>query len=87
MQVLREECTIFWNCIYYFNEHGLPFDFILPYEDVSIKENFDKYKLIQEKKIQILQPDEKNKVRKDAAARKTAGKGKDDARLQDTTKR
>jgi|LakMenEpi03Aug12_release.lakeMendotaPanAssembly.Ray.scaffolds.fasta_scaffold68207_7 hypothetical protein len=52
MQVLREDNdTIFWNCIYYFNEHGLPFDFILPYEDKSIVDNFNKYKSSVEKKI------------------------------------
>lgn len=32
----KDECdeyrVIFWNLIYYFNEHTLPFDCILPYE-------------------------------------------------------
>jgi hypothetical protein len=35
---------IFWNLIYYFNEHSLPFDCILPYEDDGFGKRIDKYK-------------------------------------------
>ena len=33
--------VIFWNLIYYFNEHTLPFDCILPYEDDEFQDSFN----------------------------------------------
>ena len=35
--------TVFWNLVYYFNEHQLPFEFILPYESDSLSKDFDGY--------------------------------------------
>ena len=35
MKELREtNKQVFWNLIYYFNDYVLPFDFILPYEEI-----------------------------------------------------
>ena len=34
LEVLRREARDeFWNLMYYFNEHQLPYDFMLPYEN------------------------------------------------------
>jgi hypothetical protein len=47
---------LFWNLVYYFNEHGLPFDFILPYQNYQEKkfdEEHQKYKRAQEKEFRI----------------------------------
>jgi len=37
---------LFWNTIFYLNNHGLPYDMILPYKDVSdiddIESRFDR---------------------------------------------
>ena len=36
LMILREiNKQIFWNCIYYMIEYGLPYDFLLPYEDTD----------------------------------------------------
>ena len=47
---------LFWNLVYYFNEHGLPFDFILPYQNYQEKkfdEECQKYKRAQTKEVRI----------------------------------
>jgi hypothetical protein len=47
---------IFWNLIYYFNEHTLPFDCILPYEDDEFQTSFDEYKEMNRKTVVIQKP-------------------------------
>ena len=32
--------NMFWNLVWYFTDSGLPFDFMLPYKDTSIEEEF-----------------------------------------------
>ena len=32
---------LFWNMIYYFNNHGLPYDIILPYKDTKDLDKID----------------------------------------------
>lgn len=41
--------VIFWNLIYYFNEHTLPFDCILPYEFTEFQESFEEYNKLNRK--------------------------------------
>lgn len=48
--------VIFWNLIYYFNEHTLPFDCILPYESDEFQTQLDEYKKLNQKQVVIQKP-------------------------------
>lgn len=45
--------ALFWNLIYYFNEHGLPFDCVLPYEDSCFEDEYNSYKNHNSKSVVI----------------------------------
>lgn len=44
---------IFWNLIYYFNEHNLPFDCILPYETEEFNNQMLDYSNFNKKVITV----------------------------------
>ena len=44
---------IFWNLIYYFNEHNLPFDCILPYETEDFNNQMLTYSNFNKKVITV----------------------------------
>lgn len=38
----NEEPELFWNIVYYFNTHDLPYDLFLPYQDTSETDKIEK---------------------------------------------
>lgn len=57
-ETLSQNKQIFWNLIYYFIDYGLPYDFLLPYEDTFAKDQrFEQYKKQTKGKVQIAEND------------------------------
>ena len=42
LMILREHReAILWNCVLFFQRYHLPYDFILPFEDLELKYNYE----------------------------------------------
>jgi len=47
----REKEQDFWNLVYYFDDYKLPFEFILPYENDVVKQDYVAFRQEQRKQV------------------------------------